>query len=102
MIDLLLVALLQAVEPQPVAEQAPAAIMEPVQSAPAASVEAAQTESSDDQRMVCRTDRTTGSRLRRERVCMTVAQRRAEREALERTQSTNGATQGRCLSTGAC
>lgn len=103
MIDLLLVALLQITEPLPApAQTPPPATEQVVVTAPAETVEPEETENADDQRLVCRTDRTTGSRLRRERVCMTVAQQRREREEIQRQQATSGSTQGRCLEGGAC
>jgi hypothetical protein len=102
MIDLLLIALLQTTEPLPPADATSPPTEQVVVTAPAETAPAAEEEDPDDQRLICRTDRTTGSRVRRERTCITVAQQRREREATERSQAVNGSTQGRCLDSGAC
>jgi hypothetical protein len=82
MIELLMITFLQTAEPQP-ADTA----------APAQTTQAAQTEETQERRQICRTSNTTGSRVRRERVCQTEEQRRATQQQLQ--DRMNGGTQGR-------
>jgi len=69
--------------------EAPAPVEAPVETAPAATNTASNTD--DPNRMVCRAERVTGQ-LRRQRICRTAAQwaamQEAGRDAVSRNQST--------------